>query len=124
MPRPTKPRPCRRRLQGQRVLTFVERFNIKGNGVTSVTAARKFVTANSLVSPVIIDVERNSYTIDHFFLAEEGMFGLSYVEVNWMLFPCLNELVKRKGASTLFGDLLEQDWTSEEESYRPEYAFI
>lgn len=124
MPRPIKPRTCRRRLQGKRLISFVASFNIDGNGVVSVTAARRFVAENKVKAPAVINVKRNDYTIDRFFLAEKGMFGLIYVEFNWMLFPCLKKLEKNIGPRELFADLDQQEWSSEEESYREEFAFI
>lgn len=124
MPRHIKPRFSRRRLQGQRILDFVATHQIAGNGLQGVTAARKFVAGNRIPCPAIIHVRRNSYTVDSFFLAEKGMFGLSYVEFNWMLFPCLKELTEKIGPRELFADLDHYDWASEEESYRVEYAFI
>lgn len=124
MPRHNKPRTSRRRLQGQRILSFVATHDIDGRGVIGVTAARKFAAQNKIHCPAIINVRRNSYTIDSFFLAEKGMFSLAYVEFNWMLFPCLNKLIEKIGPRELFTDLDQYDWASEEESYRPEYAFI
>lgn len=124
MPRHKKPRASRRRLEGQRVLNFVSTHNIDGNGAIGVTAARKFVSKNKIHYPAIIHVRRNSCTIDSFFLAEKGMFGLTYVEFNWMLFPCLNQLVEKIGPRELFTDLDQYDWASEEEAYRYEYSFI
>lgn len=124
MPRHIKPRTSRRRLQGQRVLAFVANFDIQGNGKVSVTAARNFVSENGIKVPAVINVRRNGYTIDHYFLAEKGMFGLSYVEFNWMLFPCLKNLADQIGSRELFDDLNDYDWASEEESYKEEYAFI
>jgi hypothetical protein len=124
MPRPIKPRSSRRRLQGQRILSFVATHQIDGNGIQGVTAARKFVSQNNVCYPAIIRVHRNRYTIDSFFLAEKGMFGLAYAEFNWMVFPCLRQLVEKIGPRELFTDLGLYDWASEEESYRAEYAFI
>ena len=124
MPRHVKPRFSRRRLQGQRVLSFVSTHDINGNGIIGVTAARRFVAKNKIRCPTIINVRRNSYTIDSFFLAEKGMFGLAYVEFNWMLFPCLKQLVEKIGPRELFTDLDHYDWASEEEYYKSEYAFI
>lgn len=124
MPRPIKPRLCRRRLQGQRLLALVSNYDIPGNGIVSVTAARRLVSDLGLVAPAIINVRRNDYTVDHFFLAEKGVFGLGYVEFNWMLFPCLKELAAHPNNKQIFADMNSQDWASEEESYRPEYAFI
>lgn len=124
MPRHIKPRTSRRRLQGQRILSFASTHNIDGHGAIGVTAARKFVAQNKVRYPAVIHVRRNDYTIDSFFLAEKGMFGLAYVEFNWMLFPCLKQLVEKIGPRELFTDLDQNDWSSEEESYRAEYAFI
>lgn len=124
MPRAIKPRTCRRRLQGQRLLAFVASFDINGNGIILVTAARKFASENKIKAPAVIHVRRNGYTIDHFFLAEKGMFSLMYVEFNWMLFPCLKKLEQDIGPRELFADLDQQEWSSEEESYREEFAFI
>ena len=124
MPRQTKSRTSRRRLQGQRILDFVSTHQIAGNGILGVTAARKFASKNKISYPAVIHVRRNSYTVDSFFLAEKGMFGLTYAEFNWMLFPCLKQLVEKIGPSQLFSDLDLYDWASEEESYRVDYAFV
>lgn len=124
MPRAIKPRSSRRRLQGQRILAFVSSHHIEGNGAQGVTAARKFAAKNGIRCPAIIHVRRNSYTTDSYFLAEKGMFGLTYVEFNWIMFPCLKELTEKIGPRELFTDLDQYDWASEEESYRSEYAFI
>lgn len=123
-PRHLKPRLCRRRLQGQRILAFVAVHTTEGNGIVSVTAARRFAASKKIICPAIIKVRRNEYTVDSFFLAEKGMFGLSYVEFNWMQFSCLNQIIKNIGPREIFSDLGQYDWTSEEESYRPEFAFI
>jgi hypothetical protein len=124
MPRRIKPRTSRRRLQGQRLLSFVSTYSIDGHGVVGVTAARRFAADNKVRCPAVIHVRRNINTIDSFFLAEKGMFGLTYVEFNWKLFPCLNELVEKIGPRELFTDLDQYDWDSEEESYKIEFAFI
>lgn len=124
MHRPIKPRTSRRRTQGQRVLTFVATHHIAGNDLPGVTAARKFVSQNKICCPAVIHVRRNKHTIDSFFLAEKGMFGLSYAEFNWMLFPCLKQVVEKIGPRELFTDLDLHDWASEEESYKAEFAFI
>jgi hypothetical protein len=124
MPRHKKPRTSRRRMQGQRILNLVPTHQIIGNGVIGVTAARKFVSGNRICCPAIIHVRRNDYTVDSFFLAEKGMFSLSYTEFNWVLFPCLKDLIEKNGPEKLFADLDQYDWASEEENYRTEYAFI
>jgi hypothetical protein len=124
MPRHIKPRISRRRLQGQRILDFVSCHQINGNGIQSVTAARKFVAGNSIAYPAVIKVKRNDYTVDSFFYAEKGMFGLTYAEFNWMIFPCLKKLFDSMNQREMFVDLEGVDWASEEESYRPEYSFI
>lgn len=124
MPRQTKPRTSRRRLQGKRVLSFVASFSINGDGSLGVTAARQLVRSKGIVAPAVIHVRRNGYTVDSFFWSEKGMFGLPYAEFNWMLFSCLNKVVENIGARELFDDISYQDWSSEEESYRCEYAFI
>jgi hypothetical protein len=124
MPRTIKPRSSRRRLQGQRILAFVSTHHIDGGGIQGVTAARRFAAQNGIHCPAIIHVRRNSYTIDSFFLAEKGMFGLTYVEFNWIMFPCLKGMIEKIGPRELFTDLDQYDWASEEESYRSEYAFI
>ena len=124
MPRQTKPRTARRRLQGKRVLSFVATFNIEGTDAVPVTTARHFARTNKIAAPAVIHVRRNSHTTDSFFLSDKGMFGLPYAEFNWMLFSCLTQVVKNIGEHELFDDIAYQDWSSEEESYRCEYAFI
>jgi hypothetical protein len=124
MPRRIKPHASRRRLQGQRLLSFASTYNIDSHGAIGVTAARRFAADNKIHCPAVIRVRRNTNTIDSFFLAEKGMFGLAYVEFNWMLFPCLNQLVEKIGPRELFTDLDQYDWAFEEESYKVEYAFI
>lgn len=111
-------------MEGQRILAFVSNFDIEGNGAVPVTAARRFASENRIKAPAVINVKRNHYTTDHFFLAEKGMFGIAYVEFNWMLFPCLNKLVSQLGYKQLFDGMEMYDWASEEESYKDEYAFI
>lgn len=124
MGRALKPRTSRRRIQGKRVLSFVASFNTHGHGGVGVTVARGFARQQKIKAPAIINVRRNSYTIDSFFLSERGMFGLTYVEFNWMQFESLRAIVNEIGSQQLFDDTIYQDWSSEEESYRPEYAFI
>lgn len=124
MPRPIKPKTSRRRKQGKRVLDFVAVHYTDGNGLESVTVARSLVRQNSIRYPAIIKVKRNEYTTDSFFYAEKGMFGLTYVEFNWMGFPCLRAIYNDLDKKEFFTDFDVMDWSSDEESYRPEYAFI
>jgi hypothetical protein len=124
MPRQTKPRTSRRRKQGQRILDFVATHQLDGNGIESVTAARRFAREHGIRYPAIIKVRRNPYTVDSFFYAEKGMFGLAYVEFNWMLFPCLSKIYKTLDEKEFFADLDEMDWLADEEAYKSEYAFI
>lgn len=121
MPRHTKPRPCRRRLIGKRILDFVSTYEIEGGGIISVTAARRFAKENGIASPAVIKVVRNQYTTDLFFLSEKGMFGLAYVEFNWMLFSSL-KAIYQSFDNREFQPVTGQ--TLEEEMYLPEFAFI
>lgn len=124
MKRRIKPRPCRRRLQGRAILQEVVSYDIEGTGDVPVTAARKFASINGIKSPAVINIRRNDYTVDHFFLAPQGMFGLTYVEFNWMLFPCLKKIAQEKGLGQALPELDLYHWSCDEESYKYEYAFI
>lgn len=124
MPRHIKPRISRRRLLGQRIIDFVATYHTDGNGLESVTAARKFVRENGIRFPAVIKVKRNNYTTDSFFYAEKGMFGLSYAEFSWLSFPCLQKIYRDLDQKEFFTEEDKLDMTLNEECYRPEYAFI
>ena len=124
MPRHVKPRPCRQRLIGKRILDFVSTYEIEGNGVVSVTAARRFARQQKLECPAVIKVIRNQYTTDVFFLGEKGMFGLSYAEFNWTLFPSLRKIYKSFDEREFSPALSPGVYSMDEEVYLPEFAFI
>lgn len=116
-----KTRLSRRRLQGRKVLDQVRSYQLDGNGVVGVTAARKFVKENGLSHPAVLHVRRTKYTTDSFFLSDSGMFSLSYVEYNWKQFGCLRELGKKVSPDLSPG---HHDWFGEEEPYKYEFSFI
>jgi hypothetical protein len=124
MPRHVKPRLSRRRLLGQRILDFVATYHINGVGIESVTTARKFVRENGIRFPAVIKVQRNPHTVDSFFLAEKGMFGLAYAEFSWLSFPCLQKIYRDLDEKEFLTEQDKLDMSLNEESYRPEYAFI
>jgi hypothetical protein len=124
MPRHIKPRISRRRKLGQRILDFVSSHQIDGNGIESVTAARRFVREHSIHYPAVIKVRRNHCTIDSFFYAEKGMFGLAYAEFNWLAFPCLSKIYKTLDKKEFFAEFDGVDWSTDEEIFKIEYAFI
>ena len=124
MPRHIKPRTSRRRKLGQRVLDFVSVHQIDGNGIESVTAARRFAREHSIHCPAVIKVRRNRSTVDSFFYAEKGMFSLTYAEFNWIAFPCLSRIYKTLDKKEFFSEFEVIDSSTDEEIYKPEYAFI
>jgi hypothetical protein len=124
MPRQTKPRTCRRRLIGKRILDFVSTYDIDGNGGVPVTTARQFVKDKGISCPAVIKVKRNEYTTDMFFLAEKGMFGLAYAEFNWMLFPSLKSIYKSFDEREFSPQYRPELYSMDEEIYLPEFAFI
>lgn len=117
----SKPRQGRRRTQGRQVLKLVKSYDLDGNGIVSVTAARKYVKDNGLCYPAVINVRRNKHTVDSFFLSESGVFGLSYVEFNWFQFASLKPLGKKIDPNYGPG---QTDWFVEEEPYAYEFSFI
>jgi len=59
-----------------------------------------------------------------FFLAEKGMFGLAYVEFNWMLFPSLKKIYKSFDNREFTPAFRPGLYSMDEEIYLPEFAFI
>ena len=82
-------RKSRRRLEGLRILEAVPQFSIESGEDKPVTAARKYIKAQSIVPPALLLVKRNEHTTDRYFWAEKGLFGAQYVEENHFLFPSL-----------------------------------
>lgn len=82
-------RKSRRRLEGRRILEAVPQFSIESGEDKPVTAARKYIKAQSIAPPALLLVKRNEHTTDRYFWAEKGLFGAQYVEENHFLFPSL-----------------------------------
>ncbi|SAY39426.1 hypothetical protein FLM9_1577, partial [Candidatus Synechococcus spongiarum] len=68
-------RVSRRRLAGQRVLSYVPSFHLETGELKPVTAARHYIASQELKPPALINVRRNEHTTDRFFLAEKGVFS-------------------------------------------------
>lgn len=117
-------RPCRRQIQGRKVLEHVENHATDAEGLVPVTAARRFVAENGIQAPAIIAVKRNQFTTDHFFWAERGMFGLPYVEHNWVAFPCLHKIADMLEDHELQVDISIRDMALEAEPFLPEFSYI
>jgi hypothetical protein len=124
MTRHKKPRPSRRQLIGQRVLGLVPTYHLDGGGIISVTAARHFVRKKGIDCPAVIKVTRTQWKTDMFFLGDNGMFGLTYAEYNWMLFPSLKEIYKTLDEKEFSEEYRPDFWAMNQQFYRPEFAFV
>lgn len=82
-------RKSRRRQEGRKILELVPQYNLESGDDKPVTAARKYIVAQSIVPPAVLVVKRNEHTTDRYFWAEKGLFGAQYVEENHFLFPSL-----------------------------------
>ncbi|TGG78537.1 MAG: DUF3155 domain-containing protein [Aphanocapsa feldmannii 277cV] len=116
-------RVSRRRLVGQRVLTYVPTFNLDTGDYKPVTAARRFIARKVLVPPALIHVRRNEHTTDKYFWGEKGLFSAQYAEENHFLFPSLKQIVENVGEEIIYAGLegTHDDWEEMEEY---EYAFV
>ena len=113
----------RRRLAGQRVLSYVPSFNLDTGELKPVTAARHYIAKRELKPPALINVRRNEHTTDRFFLGEKGLFSAHYAAENHFLFPSLKAIIDDIGEGTIFAGLegYADDWEEMEEY---EYAFV
>lgn len=116
-------RVSRRRLAGQRVLSYVPSFHLDTGELKPVTAARHYIADQDLKPPALINVRRNEHTTDRFFLAEKGVFSAHYAAENHFLFPSLKTIVESVGEETIYAGLenIADDW-DEMEDY--DYAFV
>lgn len=116
-------RVSRRRLAGQRVLSYVPSFHLETGELKPVTAARHYIARQELKPPALINVRRNEHTTDRFFLAEKGVFSAHYAAENHFLFPSLKTIVDSIGEDTIYAGLenTSDDW-DEMEDY--DYAFV
>jgi len=116
-------RVSRRRLAGQRVLSYVPSFHLETGEFKPVTAARHYIAEQALKPPALINVRRNEHTTDRFFLAEKGVFSAHYAAENHFLFPSLKTIVESVGEETIYAGLenISDDW-DEMEDY--DYAFV
>ncbi|MGB0563312.1 MAG: DUF3155 domain-containing protein [Spirulinaceae cyanobacterium] len=89
-------RKSRRRQEGRKILELVPQYNLESGEDKPVTAARKFIAANSIVPPAVLIVRRNEHTTDRYFWAEKGLFGAQYVEENHFLFPSLRSIIPQE----------------------------
>lgn len=118
-----------RRLVGKEILRHVPSFYFEGDGTTPVTQARVEVRQNEITAPALISIRRNEFTVDHFYLSSQGMFGVDYVEYNYRSFAELTRLQRQlfeKGEFRCDPDqrFLVSLANHEYEAYKPEYAFV
>ena len=85
-------RKSRRRQEGRKILELVPQYHIESGEDKPVTAARNYISAESIVPPALLVVKRNEHTTDRYFWAEKGLFGAQYVEENHFLFPSLQSI--------------------------------
>lgn len=114
----------RNRLIGKELLRFLDSFEIESDGLIPVTAARKFIHANSLRIPCLICVNKTSISSDRFVWVEGGTFGALYAEFNWLLFPSLKKIYKDNMYDKVFDHIDRLDLTAEVQKIKTEFTFI
>jgi len=122
--RPKPKKPSVNQLIGREILKRVPNYkfdNSKSQDLP-VTSARKYVRANQIKGPAVIEAVRNKFTIDRFYWCEKGMFSAAFAEFNYVNFEELRAISIELVNEGFIANQQEICWGME--AREPNYEFM